>query len=440
MWHRRARACVGLVASLLMAAPALAGNDEELPVGSRAAMLGGAVTATVQDASATWYNAAGLAAIDGNSVDVSGSAYTLRYYAGNDFIRSADGASADEDLTEFVSVPTLIGFALRLDEDLQLSLGYFAPRATDFVLRTSLQDDEDDWSVAVTLKNVRHAAGGALGFRLSPQLRLGIGLIGHYETQLEAGSVFGVARAMGMNRRVAQVGFVHTADFFNLEAVAGLQWDFAPWITLAIAARSPQVMAVGGSTSTVQLSFVDLEAGGSDASLEPSEADLGSGEVVTAGRYTLAAALRSGPWRVALEGDVQPALDNEAAGVERITLWNARAGVLHRLTETTAIGAGLFTDRAPVRLSSGGLLGLAAHYYGASAGLELGNRYTLAETQPRETIEFSTTVAVRYAYSAARTKAIVVDAEADPDGVFSGTPARLRIHEVGLYIGSGVHF
>ncbi len=57
---------------------AFAGNDDENLLGTEAALTGGAVTATVSDGSAVYYNPAGIAAGTQDKLDVSGSAYTAR--------------------------------------------------------------------------------------------------------------------------------------------------------------------------------------------------------------------------------------------------------------------------------------------------------------------------------------------------------------------------
>jgi hypothetical protein len=91
-------------------------------------------------------------------------------------------------------------------------------------------------------------------------------------------------------------------------------------------------------------------------------------------------------------------------------------------------------------LSEVGLLGLEADFYGTTLGLELGNRYVLAKGEEYDTIRFSTTFALRYAFSDAKTKAIRVDPSADVDSMFDSEPAKIRIHEFGLYVGGGVYF
>lgn len=433
------RACL-LLAVLALPTTARAGNDDELSVGNRAAMSGNAVVATVGDASATWFNPAGLGAVTRHSIDVSGSVYTLRFYAADDFLRTARGARRDESLSEFVTVPTQIAFSLHLAEGVNLGLGYFAPQSSDFVLRAQLQDGEDDTSVAVTLKDSRYTAGAAVGARVAPGLRLGGGLVGHWEGFREAGSVFAVTREMGMANRIAQVGFLATGSRFDVELTGGLQWDVATSVVLAAAIRSPQLAVAGGGKATEQRSFSDLSVGAADATTDDYPISVGAGSFVRYGRYTLGIAWQPSWGSLDVEADLQPAIENAEAGVDRRMLVNARLGLFAPLSEHVRLGWGLFSDRAANRLEAQGLLGLQADYYGTTLGFEFGNRYALAEEEQYETIAFATTFAVRYAYSDADTKAIVVDRDADPDGVFTNAPTDMTIHELALYVGSSVSF
>jgi hypothetical protein len=113
---------LAFVLPLALPASAHAGNDDELLVGSRAAMSSGAVSATVTDGSATWYNPAGLGAIDRDQVDVIGRVYTLRFYSASDFIAARSGESDDGSVVEFLSVPNHITYVRRLARVHELGL------------------------------------------------------------------------------------------------------------------------------------------------------------------------------------------------------------------------------------------------------------------------------------------------------------------------------
>src|SRR5262245_24565974 len=110
----RAWCWIGAIGCSLLPRAALAGNDDELLVGNQAAMLGGAVIATVNDSSATWYNPAGLGNVDRDQFDVSATAYTLRSYTVPKFLSTPSGAYANGSVTEFVVAPTQIAYVRRL--------------------------------------------------------------------------------------------------------------------------------------------------------------------------------------------------------------------------------------------------------------------------------------------------------------------------------------
>ena len=84
--------------AMLHTARARAGNDDGVLVGNDAAVMAGAVTATVVDGSALWYNPAGLAAARVDTVDVSGSAFVLRSYDAKGLLSGADGSHGDANI------------------------------------------------------------------------------------------------------------------------------------------------------------------------------------------------------------------------------------------------------------------------------------------------------------------------------------------------------
>ena len=108
---------------VLHAARAHAGNDDGVLVGNDAALMAGAVTATVVDGSALWYNPAGLAAARVDTVDVSGSAFVLRTYHAKELLSGADGSNSDAKVTEIVSVPSALTFVRKLAPGLNVGAG-----------------------------------------------------------------------------------------------------------------------------------------------------------------------------------------------------------------------------------------------------------------------------------------------------------------------------
>jgi hypothetical protein len=161
-------------------------------------------------------------------------------------------------------------------------------------------------------------------------------------------------------------------------------------------------------------------------------------EAIRAGRLNLALARlgTDGDW-LALEADIQPGIDATSAGIQRRAVLNARLGVYHRLNDSMAIGAGLFTDRAPERLNSDPISG-SGDFYGGSLGWQHDSGHQLGPDEPSDTLTFSTTLALRYAFSRGRLNNLFVDPAA-PESL-TGQRGRLIVHELGLYVGGGLSF
>jgi hypothetical protein len=435
-----------LYALLLWPRIARAGNDDELLAGHQAAMMGGAVSAFVADSSAIWYDPAGLGAITRDQIDVSATVYTLRFYSAPGLISSTSGATDDGQVSEFVSIPTQIAYVRALAPRLNLGLGYFVPQATNLMLREQLRVTDDSapsvWQVAIANASTLHNAAAALGFALTPRVRFGVGLIGSYQAQSQAASLFAAIGSEQATSQLLSATSLSTGTRVGLELALGLQLDLSSAFKLGLSMRSPRLQLFRSIDGVASVGTGMVQSG-SDPQLNGTISEpRGSGHValLRAGRYGLSLAYEYGrDRRVCIEGDVQPALRDDAQAVRRSSVVNARLGVYHALASGLAVGAGLFTDRSPDVLddSPGNN---RSDFYGATLGLEISNEHWLAERERATSLIFSSVFALRYAYSNGEMSRFLVDPAEPSSLLLSSSLGTLVAHELGLYVGSGLTF
>lgn len=437
-------AALACVAVWVRSPLARAGNDDELFVGNEAAMAGGAVTANVADSSATWYNPAGLGSVERDQIDVSGTVYTLRFYSAPRFLNAVSGESRDTSVIEFLSSPSQVALVRRLGKGLSLGLGYFVPQASNLLLRESLDvrdgGAESSFQFTLRLTRVQHTAAVALGTALDPRVRAGFSVIGTYEDATESISL--VTLQTGRESDVLLTNSaLGTFARAGLELGAGFQFDLGSSFRLGLAARSPRVLLHQSSavTSAFGLARTQGGAGSIDGELTtPSEVRT-SFDVVRAGRVGFGLSYLPTPrdW-VAFELDVQPAVHSDRAGVDRTSVVNARLGAYHRTSDVVALGAGLFTDRAPDRPSDDIVSG-RGHFYGGTVGAEFSNKHRLDKGERADSLELSSTFALRYAFSNGTLNGLAVSSDPSQEP-FSASHGRLVVHEIGLYVGGGLGF
>jgi len=428
--------------------PARAGNDDEIFVGNQAAMSGGAVSATVSDSSATWYNPAGLGSVGQDEIDVSGTCYTLRAYSAPRFIASTTGQADAASVVEFVAVPAQIAYVRRMLPGLSLGLGYFVPQASNLVLRESLRlhdnGRESDWQVALNQVRVQHTAAIGLGLQLAPRVRLGFSLVGTYQDEIQSLSVVAVqgAEAAPLQQRFSASTLLATASRLGLEAGAGFQIEVAPAWRLALTVRSArvqlyQLLHISGAAGRASAEQDGAEGMIQGEIVEPSQQGARF-DILRAGRLGVGVArlVGDGDW-VSLEADVQPGIDTASADVQRQPVLNVRLGVHHRVSESMAIGAGLFSDRSPDRPATRPLSG-SGDFYGGSLGWEHSSRHRLGEGERADALSFSSTLALRYAFSRGRLYNLAVDPDSPDELATRRGP--LLVHELGLYVGGGLEF
>lgn len=431
---------LAFLAFLALPQRAHAGNDDALLLGNAAILSGGALTASVSDGSATWYNPAGLALVTRDSVDVSGSAYQLQFGSTPVLLESATGVSTPGNYTDFVVVPSALTMARRLAPDLVLGIGIFVPimRAHDeqLALTENLPDGRADWSLVLRDNRQVYAVHLSLGVAITPTLRVGIGLFGNYDQDISSIHLFGIVTDPGgMITEGLAVSAYRWHRTLSLGLAAGVQWEPVPGLTLGVAIQSPQF-----SLGTLYTNAIgSLAASSSGIAGAPTiEGDLvPSFEIAAPARLRFGAALALGPALVSLDGDIQHELTNPAVGVDRRTTFGVRVGARVRIDESISLGGGLFSDfsadRGPYVYGR-----TRAQYLGASIGLEIRSRHRLGEGESAGTIDFIQTFGVRYAYGEGRIGALRFDLRGETGLSVIASPT--SIHETALHIGSGVYF
>jgi len=408
-------------------------------------MTGGAVTATVADGSAAFYNPAGLALSDRNRIDVSASAYGLRFYSVESFLSVKGGPAKDASVTEFVAIPTQIAYARKFGERWTLGVGYFVPRASNTLLSERLEGVAASGTASTMALDARVSSASswltaAAAVQLSPRLRLGFAVFGVYDESVQSTTFFGSVQENAVTQKALEFTSLGTSTQISSTLGVGAQFDPSPSVSLGLWARGPQLrILTSGSTST---NLVGGSPGPDGTPLVVADSsEVPNGErtgFLTLGRYVGALAYRTGATMISVECDVQPGLRSERTGVDRRFTLNARAGVTYRVGESILLGAGAFTDRSVDAQPA-----FRIDYYGGTLGVELADVLALARGEPRQqrdSLMLTSVFALRYAYGHGRTDTLVADPSADLANTLSFENHTQSAHEFSLHVGSSLRF
>lgn len=435
--HFRAQwLCIAFVAGT--AARVRAGNEEGVLIGNEAAMSGGAVTAVIDDGTAVWFNPAGLAHIERTQVDASGSATQLRLAETPQLLSSASGARADGGYYELNGIPAAVTGARRLEPGLVLAFGIFVPSAVNHTDRVRLDETIDGvpttWQL-VQQENVQQYYGGiAIGWRVSETVRLGATIFGLYRSSSIVSQFFG--GASGADGFVGGVSALSSLQSAGLALALGVQWEMVEGLVLGASLRSPalQLGVLRRSTFT-RIAASSAGVGfspGDDMNLEPGV------EIVTPAQLRAGLAWRLDRGWVSIDADVSPELVELDLGIDRSWLVNVRVGGRFEIEPGVSVGAGLFTDRSPVRaIQTFGETQI--DFYGASLGLELHAPHRMAEGERAPSIVFSQTFALRYAFGLGRIGGLRFDVARADEPVLV-RPTSTTVHELALHVGSALDF
>jgi len=325
-------------------ATAFAGNDDEILIGTQGARLGGAVTATVTDSTALWYNPGAIGRTRWAQFGVTGTLVQARV------VNGPSGVSG----SEISVIPSTVGHEIPLPNNWAFGYGIFTTQAQDRRLRDS---DDDAFLDLLSRRTVNFGAG--LGAPITPKLRVGLGVFAVYDSMLYA----------------TTIAPNYARDSLGAVASLGLHWaPSADW-ALGLSINSPRLVVASWF------------------------------EAATANNETFSA---SAPFRVrggiahdfgwltvSVDADVQTALTNRDFMIDRDVVPNARLALDFELDPQTRIGIGAFSDllKGSVTPAQGNM-----DYFGVAGGIETSTRYQLDPHEPAEAIEISSFIGFRYAF------------------------------------------
>lgn len=411
------------VAAVLTAGAARAGNDDEIPIGSEASMTGAAVTATVQDGAAGYYNPAGLANSDRPTLDVAADCYGFRLAKSPDLLSSAEGEESGARAIDWVLVPSMVTYTRTIMDGWQASFGVFLPRASDMIFRADLERETGArWQVATRYEHSDYNYVLAMATKLHPSLRVGGSLIGVYMASVESLQVGG-----GLE---AGPGFTYARlkdlSLYGIAVGGGVQWDVLENVVIGASARTP-TFAPLRSVDSSELAMASDENGDTTLRSETSSQTLWGAAWTSPARFRLGVAYRLARGWLSVDGDVATPLVIEYAD-DRDWNYNVRAGGVLPVTDNVEVGAGVFTDRSAHRQTP-------VDFYGGTVGVRVGQDHAVDGARQ---LTFATTLAGRYAYGTGEMQGASVPTEDVDD--WGPTGVRVRYHELSLVIGGTVYF
>ena len=430
-----------LFACLLLSwrpSPARAGNEEGVLIGNESAITGGAVTAVVADGSAGWYNPAGIALVDRNQVDVSGSATQLRLAATPQLLQSASGQSVDGGYYELNGIPSSVTIARRLEPGLVLSLGVFVPSLVGHTDRVRLTEQDPmgnatSWQLVQQENTQSYYAGLTLGIVLASNLRVGFTVYGLYRQTTVVSQFFGGSDGLF----ITGVSSLLSLQSAGIELGGGLQWEIIPGLHLGVSVRTP-ALQLG---SLYRRTETRLAAGAGEIFFEPiDESGLEPrAEIITPTRIRMGLAWRFDRGWVGIDADISHELNLPEFGIDRAWVVNVRAGGRYNIDDNISVGGGLFTDLSSVReIRTYGETSI--DYLGGAFGVELRTPHALGEGEQAATLVFAQTFALRYAYGEGAIGGLRFDVGQPENAEVSVITTRTTVHELSLYLGSALYF
>jgi hypothetical protein len=286
--------------------------------------------------------------------------------------------------------------------------------------------------------------GPAMGFEVTPRLRIGFSLFITYLTHKSSSLDFvrlSGEDSTGTNRTA--YGYENeqiSAGLIGLKAAVGLQWEFVRHWHVGLVLRSPSfcIYRWGKRTETLTVNSLD-----GDFSSEPVF-DYRSTDLENLGftlfepmEVALALGFESDRGWIGAEAGIKMPMARTAHCPTRLLLWNLSLGGILKINDMFRVGSGFFTDRSPSEDPD--VLGaMNVDFYGMTTGFEFRKELTVKGRDSVRPLVFSTTLAVRAALGFGTVGGFVFNIE-DRQGLMI-IPREVEFLEMSLHVGSALYF
>lgn len=448
-------ACAALV--WLAGGPARAGNRETNPLGSEAAVAGGAVVALGRDTGAIYYNPAGISAIQRTSFNLSTQALQFRArVVPNAVVADLPGGHRDgATLTsiQLLLMPSSLAVTRHLGRGVTIGAGYFTPDYDyyDYGAAIGGTHGQTQYRARVQVDGwlYRYNIGPSIGWQPHPRFRIGASVFMTYGWRREEGRLW-IQSASGTQEDRVDATLTGDIDSKRItyggEIVLGLQWEFVRNLHLGLSFRSPRFVVHERHRSFSLVTATHQQTGRDSSDLFEFDdtPELRESGRVAPMRFTagLAYALPKRRGWVSAEFDFSPKLRLSARDVDIRPVWNVRAGARVRTADNMFFGIGFFTDHED-EVRTRDFPHFRMNYYGVTSGVEYLSPVRLGKGERARTIVFSTCIAVRYSYGRGSAAQVVFDLRNARYGLLGYSVSVLEpvaFHLLAGHLGMGTYF